>query len=359
MNESIRCLLLILVIGLIILVFVQSQYCEPVPNKGSLSLNNAQHFTVEDNEPQMTPPITKEHSKTKGLVNKESIEKDVSNKEREKVTLQIVDSILKNEKNSSSELDSLLNQNEDQESEDFPNPMDLSINNETDHADSNSEVLDELMREINTGNNLKVDNPEADVYRKKSTSINHAKKYRTLSYKDSGYRYDFNENGDPTESSQKQLNNMYKNALIFKNNENTSNDNYKGFSQAGQTYGEADLKDFGNSNGNENFANSNNQPQTQQEKVMSLYNSNEYLPNSDMTNKNLTKGFQILDNPVAVSNPNLIPVLKSIPTSSVLGSSRNSTYDIRAEPSCPKVSISPFLNSDIMPDIYATQRACL
>lgn len=356
MNESIRCLLLILVIGLIILVFVQSQYCEPVPNKGSLSLNNAQHFTVENNESQMIPPVIKENTKIKGLTNKEHVEKDTSNKEREKVTSQIVDSILKNEKNSSAELDSLLNQNEDQESEDFPNPMDQSINIETDNADSNSEVLDELMKEINTGNNLKVNSPEADVYRKKSTSINHAKKYRTLSYKDSGYRYDFNENGDPTEKSQNQLNNMYKEALIFKNNENTSNDNYRGFSQSGQTYGEANLKNFG---GNENFANINNEPQTQQEKVMSLYNSNEYLPNSDMTNNKLTKGFQILDNPVAVSNPNLIPVLKSIPTASIMGSNKNMTYDIRAEPPCPKTAVSPFLNSDIMPDIYATQRACL
>jgi hypothetical protein len=359
MNESIRCLLLILVIGLIVLVFVQSQYCEPVPNKGSLSLNNAQHFTVEDNEPYATLPTTvaKEHAKTKGLTNKEeNVEKDTSNKEREKVTSQIVDSILKNEKNSSSELDSLLNQNEDQESEDFPNPMDQSINTETDHADSNSEVLDELMKEINTGNNLKVNSPEADVYRKKSTSINHAKKYRTLSYKDSGYRYDFNGNGDPTETSQKQLNNMYKEALIFKNNENTSNDNYRGFSQGGQTYGDANLKNFG---GKENFANTNNEPQTQQEKVMSLYNSNEYLPNSDMTNNKLTKGFQILDNPVAVSNPNLIPVLKSIAVPSIMGSNKNMTYDIRSEPPCPKTAVSPFLNSDIMPDIYATQRASL
>ena len=73
----------------------------------------------------------------------------------------------------------------------------------------------------------------------------------------------------------------------------------------------------------------------------------------------LTKGFQILDNPVSVANPNLIPVLKSIPVSSILGSNKNATYDIRAEPPCPKTVVSPFLNSSIMPDIYATQRGCL
>jgi len=92
---------------------------------------------------------------------------------------------------------------------------------------------------------------------------------------------------------------------------------------------------------------------------MSLYNSNEYLPNSNLLDKNLTKGFQILDNPVSVNNPNLIPVLKSIPVNSVMGLNRNATYDIRAEPPCPKTVVSPFLNSSIMPDIYSTQRGCL
>jgi hypothetical protein len=97
----------------------------------------------------------------------------------------------------------------------------------------------------------------------------------------------------------------------------------------------------------------------QKEKVLNLYNSNEYLPNEALTNDKLTKGFQILDNPVSVANPNLIPVLKSIPVSSILGSNKNATYDIRAEPPCPKTVVSPFLNSSIMPDIYSTQRGCL
>ena len=141
---------------------------------------------------------------------------------------------------------------------------------------------------------------------------------------------------------------MYDDAVVFRNNEYNQNDNYKGFSQEGQTYGNADLTEFGS-----------NKPETQQEKVKSLYNSNNYLPNEQLLNKDLTKGFQILDNPVSVSNPNLIPVLKSIPVSSTLGSNRNATWDIRSEPPCPKTVVSPFLNSTIMPDIYATQRGCL
>jgi hypothetical protein len=107
------------------------------------------------------------------------------------------------------------------------------------------------------------------------------------------------------------------------------------------------------------WPNSNTSKKLSKEKVLNLYNSNSYLPNDKLLNPELTKGFQILENPVSVKNPNLIPVLKSIPVSSVLGSKRNSTWDIRSEPPCPKTVVSPFLNSSIMPDIYATQRGCL
>jgi hypothetical protein len=122
------------------------------------------------------------------------------------------------------------------------------------------------------------------------------------------------------------------------------------------TYGNANLNDFKASGSGSGTG---SQLQTQQDKVMQLYNSNEYLPNNNMLDNKLTDGFQILDNPVAVSNPSLIPTLKSIPVSSIMGSNKNQTYDIRAEPPCPKTVISPFLNSSIMPDIYSTQRGCL
>lgn len=59
--------------------------------------------------------------------------------------------------------------------------------------------------------------------------------------------------------------------------------------------------------------------------------------------------FQVLNNPVSTRNNDLVPVLKSIPVSSTIGSMKNMTYDIRAEPPCPKTVVSPFLNSSIMP----------
>jgi hypothetical protein len=65
---------------------------------------------------------------------------------------------------------------------------------------------------------------------------------------------------------------------------------------------------------------------------------------------NLVQGFQILNNPVSVSSPNMIHILKSIPRSSTLNVTKNMTYDIRAEPPASNSIVSPFLNSSIMPD---------
>ena len=147
---------------------------------------------------------------------------------------------------------------------------------------------------------------------------------------------------------------------VFNDTNENNSSNYSGYDD-----NDSNLSDNSSSGRQNNqFAPANIKPfesngNSQKDKIMNLYNSNNYLPNESKTNPNLAKGFQILDNPVDVSNPNLIPVLKSIPVSSTLGSKRNSTYDIRAEPPNPKSTFSPFLNSDIMPDIYATNRGCL
>ena len=215
---------------------------------------------------------------------------------------------------------------------------------------SNQQALQKLIEDVNVGNTLLVNSPEADLYRDKAKSIDAAPPgtYRKISYKDSKYRQDFDNDGSPSQSSQDELNSLYDDSLIFKNNEYLNNNGYTGFNENNTTFGNANLKDFTPKG-----------KQTQQEKIMALYNSNEYLPNNDLLDSNLSKGFQILENPVSVANPSLIPVLKAIPVSSILGSKKNSTWDLRAEPPCPKTVVSPFLNSSIMPDIYATQRGCL
>lgn len=230
-------------------------------------------------------------------------------------------------------------------------------------------VLDNLIDDINYNNNLVVngenglDNAtasEISEYERQSNSINKAPSYRNVSYKSSGYR---NANFGKNENMPDNINELDKfleDTNVFNDvNENNSS-NYSGYDD-----NNSNLSD-NSSVGKENsvYAPANIAPfqlnnSTQKDKIMNLYNSNNYLPNESKTNPNLSKGFQILDNPVAVSNPNLIPVLKSIPVSSTLGSKRNSTYDIRSEPPNPKTTISPFLNSDIMPDVYATNRGCL
>jgi hypothetical protein len=378
MQKDIRFLLVFLIIAIGVLVWLQCYHCNPIPNAGQLKSTNTQHFTV-DNKSQQTSinnkfknpgfgtktdsdiqPRLSLSNKNKGLSRKiEDEDKARSSRESQKVTSKIVDNILKNETEQNpykksrffdeSLSEELEGDNFSEGDSQLTNPLGEDINSERNSlVDSDQQVLDELIKEVNTGNDLVVDNPKSELYKSKSRSINSAKKYRNISYKDSGYRYDFNDNGDPTQTSQDELNSMYDDALVFRNNEYNTNDNFKGFNETDQTYGGANLNDFKSSG-----------PQTQQEKIMSLYNSNEYLPNNNLLDNKLTKGFQILDNPVAVSNPNLIPVLKSIPVSSVMGSNRNQTYDIRAEPPCPKTVVSPFLNSSIMPDIYSTQRGCL
>jgi len=341
MKNSTKIILVLLFVGIVILVFYNTQTCQPYPNAGAL--NDAQHFSTNNNDQSMmnVPGLTKKE---------EENERIESSRESQKVANRI-DTILKNTENNQ-ELDSLINGETMDLNTEFTNPQTEDINVlRNDVPNEDVKLLDELIRDANTGNNLVVNDPTTELYRDKARSINSATDgYRKISYKDSKYRQNFNGENNPevSKEAQSELDSMYEDAVVFRNNEYNQNDNYKGFSQEGQTYGSADLKDLGS-----------NKPETQQEKVMSLYNSNNYLPNEQLLNKDLTKGFQILDNPVSVSNPNLIPVLKSIPVSSTLGSNRNATWDIRSEPPCPKTVVSPFLNSTIMPDIYATQRGCL
>lgn len=366
MHKDIRFLLVFLIIAIGVLVWLQCHQCNPIPNSGSLSNSSVQQFTVGDkktmpanfnnfggNRDSMGSNQSQTLTKNRGLAKKQQVDKSASSKE----TSKIVDSILKNksrqgksrfmDKSLVDELDSDI---ENVPGDDLSNPLIDDVNQDRNSImDSDQQVLNELIKEVTTGNDLIVDNPRSDLYRSRSRSINSAKKYRKVSYKDSEYRYDFDEDGSPSQTSQDELNSLYDDALVFRNNEYNTNGNFTGYNDdTDQIYGGANLNDFKSSG-----------PQSQQEKIMALYNSNEYLPNNNMLDRKLTKGFQILDNPVAVSNPSLIPVLKSIPVSSVMGSNKNQTYDIRAEPPCPRTVVSPFLNSSIMPDIYSTQRGCL
>jgi len=359
MTKDIRFLLVFLIIVLAVLVWSQKDNFGPISNRGALNRDNVQYFTTDKSSSMIKDnnanPASYFYNKPNNVVSIKNNEADKYNSQRENAQIKsrIVDNILKNNKN---ENDSILSHIPEEQIEDnlsnntqFTNPIIEDINNDRNYVDnSDQQALDELMKEVNTGNDLIVNSPQRDVYRSKSRSINSANKYRKVTYKDSEYRYDFNNEDSPSMQSQDELNSLYDNSLIFKNNEFNTNDNFKGFNETSDTYGNANLKDFTPAN-----------KQTAKEKVMSLYNSDSYLPNNNLLDTKLTKGFQILDNPVAVSNPNLIPVLKSIPVSSVSGSTRNSTYDIRSEPPNPKTVVSPFLNSTIMPDIYATNRGCL
>ena len=375
MSKEIRLLLVFLIIALAVLVYLQNQQCSAIPNEGRV-----QHFTTDNNNNNNKSPNQTQQNQLddrvrfknsrRALSMKDGGERTKAARESQRVNSKIVDNILKNDKSkklAEQELDSLI-QNEDMQynyNNNMRNPLGLDVDSERNTLPgTDQEVLDELIREVNTGNDLQIDEDSKNVqiYKNRSNSIDTATKgYRKISYADSAYRMNFNDeaDNDMTNASQDELNEIYADALIFKNSEYSNNDNFKGNpdgdntnraggNQIDQIYGNADLKAF-----------STQGPESQQEKILNLYNSNNYLPNDKLLSPELTKGFQILENPVSVTNTNLIPVLKSIPVSSVLGSKRNSTWDIRAEPPCPKTVVSPFLNSSIMPDIYATQRGCL
>jgi len=367
MGKEIRFLLVFLIVALAVLVYLQNQQCGAIPNTGSINAQNLQHFTTDNNNnkvqnDQLSSRLDSRllNSRRRTLSKKDQMQdKSRSSRDSQKVASRIVDNILKNEKSTNQaeyELDSML-RGEDMSQESsgramMENPVFLNVDKlRNTFPDSDQEALDELIREVETGNDLQVNSPQDALFKKRSTSINAAKNgFRKVSYADSSYRMDFNGDGETNMSreSQEELNNMYEDALIFKNSEFSNNNNFKGMPDSNDQWGNANLQDF-----------TINSPQTQQEKIMNLYNSNNYLPNDKLLKPDLAKGFQILENPVSVQNPSLIPVLKAIPVSSVLGSKRNSTWDVRAEPACPKTVVSPFLNSSIMPDIYATQRGCL
>ena len=208
--------------------------------------------------------------------------------------------------------------------------------------------MDRLIQEVNVGNNIPSNTNNAKLFKDKVKSIDSAKKYRRINYKDSNYRMDFNGDG-MSQLSQEKLDTMYDDALIFHDSEYQLNSNYTGMT-------EEDVDEYASA-GISNLQNSIGKPTTQKEKIMNMYNSNNYLPGKP--NEELEKGFQILENPTSVSNPNLIPVLRAMPVSSTLGSKRNSSWDLRGDVPNPKTVVAPWNNSSIYPDIYSSNRGCL
>jgi len=61
--------------------------------------------------------------------------------------------------------------------------------------------------------------------------------------------------------------------------------------------------------------------------------------------------FEVMPEPISVKNRHLIPIAKPIGINTIGSSMKNASYDVRASPACPKMPISPFLNSSIEPDV--------
>jgi hypothetical protein len=366
MPQDIKFLLLLLIVALILLIFFQN-------NNNSCKTNEMRTNEMRTNEMRTNRNRRLRRENFAGDSQYLEDENQMGNNNQmmnESNKEKIINNIIMRERENrqDQELDSMIYDDSQTSQESFENPIDENINmlrDDTSSSKVDNRALEELIREVNTGNDLRVNSTENKIFQDRSRSINSANKYRPVSYAESGYRYNFN--GNETNSDFSELasyTNEANNILDNRKNNNstfngypdgnvnfTKNDNnmsVRGYLNQNEIYGQANLKQF-----------TNTKPESQQQKVMDLYNSDAYLPNDKFSDPNLTKGFQILENPVSVNNPNLIPVLKSIPVSSVMGSNRNSTYDIRSEPPNPKTVVSPFLNSSIQPDIYATNRGCL
>ena len=245
------------------------------------------------------------------------------------------------------DLAGVINDQTSVENNTFANPLLNNINRDRDDiAGVDQSALQSLIREVNTGNDIPDNSARADLFRSKTDGIDHAKNYRNVSYADSNYRMDFNGDG-MSQPSQDKLDGMFDQALVFQNSEFSENSNFGPNPGSSGDFGPANLGDFSHKS------------KSQQEKLMNMFNSNNYLPNSNKTDSSLEKGFQILENPVSVDNPNLIPVQRSIPVSSTMGNSRNSSSDIRGDIPNPKSVVSPWQNSSINPDIYSSNRGCL
>ena len=77
-----------------------------------------------------------------------------------------------------------------------------------------------------------------------------------------------------------------------------------------------------------------------------LFDVDKYLPqevNDDW--------FEVQPEPISVKNRHLINITKPIGINTIGSSLKNASHDIRMAPMCPKMVVSPFLNSSIEPDI--------
>lgn len=76
-----------------------------------------------------------------------------------------------------------------------------------------------------------------------------------------------------------------------------------------------------------------------------LYDSEQYLPQEKTSN-----WFETVEVPQTMKNQHLLSNQIGIGVSSILGSRRNWSHDIRPDPPCPKIAnISPWNQSTIMP----------
>lgn len=168
--------------------------------------------------------------------------------------------------------------------------------------------------------------PESDWISSKFNSRNKAKcgEYKESSYSGS-LRGNMNEDG--------WIKHFDHNNSVIKDSQMGYNDKFLPVDESGGTF--AVFKSTGR-----NTCGSNQDCEPEE-----LYNLQNYLPqevNDDW--------YEVVPEPVSVKNRDLINITRPIGVNTIQTHSRNSSYDIRGAPACPKTVVGPFLQSSIEPD---------
>jgi hypothetical protein len=125
-------------------------------------------------------------------------------------------------------------------------------------------------------------------------------------------------------------------------NETTTHASVQGFNQS--LASEPQL--FDNSQHNEYFNKVEQKDVKQNETPEEIFNIHNYLPQE--SNKDW---FEVMPEPVSVKNRHLINISRHVGVNTIGSSLRNPSYDIRGSVPCPKMVVSPWLQTTIEPDI--------
>ena len=127
----------------------------------------------------------------------------------------------------------------------------------------------------------------------------------------------------------KELDDNFKSSNELIQDDYSENDKYSGYNESNDKYASY----------------SGEKKKSNKYKLDEIFNSDNYLPNYKRDD-----WFEVLPEAISVKNRNLINVSKPIGVNTIGTSLRNSSWDIRGSPPCPKFVVAPWMQSTIEQD---------